>query len=142
MIKENKYIATYTKFNSFVEALAEKVHNLGSDTLTIALTDVAPSAANTVLANITQISYANCSTRVITITTSAQTSGTYKLVLADLVLTASGAVGPFRYIVIYNDTAANDELIGWYDYGSEVTLASGDTFTIDFSATNGLLQIV
>jgi len=142
LIKENKYIATYTKFNSFVEALAEKVHNLGSDTLTIALTDVAPSAANTVLANITQISYANCSTRVITITTSAQTSGTYKLVLADLVLTASGAVGPFRYIVIYNDTAANDELIGWYDYGSEVTLASGDTFTIDFSATNGLLQIV
>ena len=47
-------------------------------------------------------------------------------------MTASGAVGPFRYVAIYNDTAANDELICWYDYGSAVTLASGDTFTLDF----------
>jgi hypothetical protein len=131
----------FNKFNSFVEAMAEKVHNLGSDSLKIALTNSAPSASNTVLANITEISYTNVSARVPTISSSAQTSGTYKLVLADLVLTASGAVGPFRYVVLYNDTATNDELIGWYDYGSSVTLASGETFTVDFDGTNGVLTI-
>ena len=135
-------MATYVKFNSFVEALSEKVHNLGSDTLKIALTNSAPSASNTVLANITEISYSNCSARTVTISTSAQTSGTYKLVLADLVLTASGTVGPFRYVVLYNDTATNDELIAYWDYGSALTLGNTDTFTIDFDATNGVFQIV
>ena len=138
-------MATFNKFNSFVEALAEKSHNLGADTLTVALTAAAnaPVATNTVLANLTQISYTNCSTCVITTSSSAQSSGTYKLVLTDLVLTASGGtVGPFRYVVIYNDTATNDELIGWYDYGSDITLANGETLTIDFDGTNGLLQIV
>lgn len=138
-------MATFNKFNSFVEALAEKSHNLGADTLTVALTAAAnaPVATNTVLANLTQISYTNCSARAITTSSSAQSSGTYKLVLTDLVLTASGGtVGPFRYVVIYNDTATNDELIGWYDYGSDITLANGETLTIDFDGTNGLLQIV
>ena len=137
-------MATYTKFNSFVEALAEKAHNLGSDQLVVALTSVAPTASNTVLANLTQISYTNCSSRNITTVTSAQTSGTYKLVLQDLVLTASGGtVGPFQYIVIYNDTAAADELIAFYDYGgSGITLQAGETFTIDFDGTNGFLQLV
>lgn len=137
-------MATFNKFNSFVEALAEKVHNLGSDTLTVALTAAAnaPVATNTQLSNLTQISYTNCSTRAITTSTSAQSSGTYKLVLTDLVLTASGGtVGPFRYVVIYNDTATNDELIGWYDYGSDITLAAGETLTIDFDGTNGVLQL-
>ncbi len=138
-------MATFNKFNSFVEALAEKSHNLGADTLTVALTAAAnaPVATNTVLANLTQVSYTNCSARAITTSSSAQSSGTYKLVLADLVLTASGGtVGPFRYVVIYNDTATSDELIGWYDYGSDITLANGETLTIDFDGTNGLLQIV
>ncbi len=138
-------MATFNKFNSFVEALAEKSHNLGADTLTVALTAAAnaPVATNTVLANLTQASYTNCSARAITTSSSAQSSGTYKLVLADLVLTASGGtVGPFRYVVIYNDTATSDELIGWYDYGSDITLANGETLTIDFDGTNGLLQIV
>ena len=134
--------ASFTKFNSFVEALAEKIHNLGSDTLKVALTNSAPSAANTVLANITEISYTNLSARTLTITSSAQTSGTYKLVIADLVLTASGgSVGPFRYIVIYNDTATNDELIAYYDYGSSISIDDGETLTIDLDATNGLLQL-
>lgn len=138
-------MATYTKFNCFVEDLTEKKHNLGSDVLTVALTAAAsaPVATNTVLANLTQISYTNCSARAITTSTSAQTSGTYKLVLTDLVLTASGGtVGPFRYIVIYNDTATNDELIAFYDYGSDITLQAGETFTIDFDGTNGFLQLV
>lgn len=135
-------MATFTKFNSFVEALAEKVHNLGADQLKVALTNSAPSASNTQLSNITEISYTNLSSRNITTSASSQTSGTYKLVLTDLVLTASGgSVATFRYVVIYNDTATNDELIGYYDYGSAVTLANGETFTIDFDATNGLLQL-
>lgn len=135
-------MASYIKFNSFVENVAEKVYNLGSDSLKVALTNSAPVATNTVLANITEISYTNCSSRVLTTSSSAQTSGTYKLVIADLVLTATGTVGPFRYIVIYDDTASNDELICWFDYGSALTLANGDTLTLDFDGTNGLLQIV
>jgi len=135
-------MATYNKFQSFVEALSEKVHNLGSDALTIALTNSAPVNTNTVLTDITQISYANCSARVPTISGSAQSAGTYKLTLTDLVLTASGAVGPFRYVVLYNDTAASDQLIAWWDYGSAVTMASGDTFTLNFDDSNGVLQIV
>lgn len=134
-------MATFNKFNSFTEALAEKVHNLGSDTLTVALTNTAPVATNTQLSNITQISYTNLSSRVLTVSSSTQTSGTYKLVIADLVLTASGTVGPFRYVVIYNDTATNDELIGWFDYGSALTLANTDTLTLDFDGTNGLIQL-
>ena len=138
-------MATYNKFNSFTEALAEKVHNLGSDTLTVALTAAAnaPVATNTVLANLTQISYTNLSSRVLTQGTSSQTSGTYKLTINDLTLTASGgSVATFRYVVIYNDTATNDELIAWFDYGSNITLASGESLTLDFDAANGLLQIV
>lgn len=136
-------MATYTKFNSFVEAAMEKSHNLGSDSLKVALTNVAPSASNTVLANITEIAYTNLSARTLTTSSSAQTSGTYKLVLADLTLTASGgSVAAFRYVVIYNDTATNDELIAYYDYGSSVTLNSGDTFIVDFDGTNGFLQLV
>lgn len=137
-------MATYNKFNSFVEALAEKVHNLGSDQLVVALcaTANAPVSSNTVLANLTQISYTNLSSRNLTTSASSQTSGTYKLVINDLVLTASGgSVAPFQYVVIYNDTATNDELIAWFDYGSALTLASGETLTLDFDATNGLLQI-
>lgn len=137
-------MATYNKFNSFVEALAEKVHNLGSDTLTIALcsTANAPVSSNTQLSNLTQIAYTNLSSRVLTTSTSSQTSGTYKLVINDLVLTASGgSVASFQYVVVYNDTATNKELICWFDYGSAVTLANGETLTLDFDATNGLLQL-
>ena len=99
-------MAALNKFNSFVEALAEKVHNLGSDTLMVALTNSAPVAGNTVLANITEISYTNLSSRVVTVTASSQTAGLYKLVASALTLSATGAVGPFRYIVLYNNTAS------------------------------------
>lgn len=134
-------MAAFNKFNCFVEDMAEKKHNLGADTLKVALTNSAPAATNTILANITEVSYTNLSSRTITTSSSSQTSGLYKLVLADLTLTASGAVGPFRYVVVYNDTATNDELIGWYDYGSNVTLANTDTFAIDFDGTNGAFSV-
>lgn len=134
-------MASFTKVNSFVEALAEKVHDLGSDQLVVALTNTAHTSTWTQLSDLTEITYTNLSSRNITTTSSAQTSGTYKLVLEDLALTANGSVGPFRYVYIYNDDATNDELIAYYDYGSEITLASGETFTIDFSAANGVLTL-
>ena len=134
-------MATFNFFNSFTEAEAEKKHNLGADTLTLALTNSASSASNTVLTDITQISYTNLSSRTLTTTSSAQTSGDYKLIIADKSLTASGgSVATFRYVVIYNDTATNDELIGWYDTGAGQTLADGDQFNINFDGTNGLIQ--
>ena len=139
-------MATFNKFNSFVEAVAEKVHNLGSDTLKVVLTNSAPSATNTVLANITQIANGNGYTTggsTAAQSSSAQSSGTYKLVLDPVVFTATGSMGPFRYAVLYNDTATNDELIGWHDYGSAVTLANaGETFTVDYDGSAGILTLV
>ena len=79
-----------------------------------------------------------------TFSTGAQTSGTYKLVLQDVTFTASGgSIGPFRYAVIYNDSATSpaDALVGFYDYGSSVTLNSGESFTTDFDDTNGFYQL-
>lgn len=134
-------MATYVKFQPFVENLAEKVFNLGSDQLVVALSNTAPNATDGTLSQITEISYTNLSSRNITTSSSAQTSGTYKLTLADLVLTASGNVATFRYVIIYSDTAASDQLIAYYDYGSALSLVNGDTFTIDFDGTNGFLTI-
>lgn len=138
----------YQKFNAFVEHLAEKVHNLQSDTLKVLLTNTAPTAANAVKADLTEISAGNGYTaggNTITVSSSAQTSGTYKLVLADSTFTASGGtIGPFRYPVLYNDTPTSpaDPLIGFWDYGSAVTLNDGESFVVDFDATNGVLQLV
>jgi len=134
-------MATFTKIDSFVENLAEKLIDLSGAGLTIALTNTAHTSTWDELADLTEISYTNLSSRVITVSTSAQTAGTYKLVCADLVLTASGAVGPFRYVYIYDDNSTGDKLIAYYDYGSSISLASGDTFTIDFDGTNGVLTI-
>lgn len=135
-------MATFTRFNTLTKNLAEKVHNLASDQLMVALTNTLPVVANTVLANLTEIAYTNLSSRVLSTTSSTQTSGVYKLVLADLILTASGGtVGPFRYVVIYNNTATNKELIGFIDYGAAITLADGETITVDSDQTNGLFTL-
>jgi hypothetical protein len=138
-------MAAYNKFNSFVEAMPEKAHNLGADSLKVLLTNTAPVATNAVKADLTEITAGNGYTAggtAATITSSAQSSGTYKLVLADVVFTASGGtIGPARYFVLYNDTATNKELIAWWDYGSSVTLNAGETFTWDADATNGVMTI-
>lgn len=133
--------SAFYKFQPFVEAAMEGVHNLGSNQLKVALTDTAPTAANSILTDISEISYTNCSTRNVITTASSQTSGTYKLVCTDLVLTASGTVGPFRYVVLYNDTAASKNLIAWYDYASSLTMGNGDTFTINFDNVGGVLTV-
>ena len=130
-------MAVFNKFNAYVEHIHEGVHNLQTGQLVVALTNTLPLAANSVLTDITQIAYTNLSTRNVTTSASSQTAGTYSLVCTDLVLTASGAVATFRYAVLYNDTPTSpaDPLIGWYDYGSAVTLANLETFTVDFGAT-------
>jgi hypothetical protein len=139
-------MASFNKFHSFVEALAEKVHNLGSDTLKVMLTNTAPVDTNAVKTDITEISAGNGYTaggNTATASASSQTSGTYKLVLDDPATwtAAGGTIGPFRYAVLYNDTATNDELIGWWDYGSSITLNAGETFKVDFDASTGVLTI-
>ena len=127
-------MADYNKFYGFVEALAEKKHNLGADTIKVALCNAAnaPVATDAVLADLVTVDTTNLDSVTLTVSSSSQTSGTYKLVVADKTLTATGDVPAFRYAIIYNDTAANKELICFFDYGSEVTLASGDTFKLDF----------
>lgn len=138
-------MASFQKFNSFVEAVCEKKHDLGTDTLKVLLTNTAPVATNTVKTDITEIATGNGYSGPLTcaLVSSAQTSGTYKLVLSDpSVITASGgSIGPFRYVVLFNDSAVSKELIGFWDYGSSVTLASGETFTIDLDQTAGVLTL-
>ena len=141
-------MATYNKFQAFVENLAEKVHNLGADTLKVMLTNTAPVNTNSVKGDLTEISAGNgysAGGTAATISSSAQASGTYKLVLADVVFTAlGGSIGPFRYAALYNDTPTSpaDPLIGFWDYGSSITLSAGESFTVDFDPTNGVLQLV
>lgn len=135
-------MATFTKINSFVENLAEKLIDLSGAGLTIALTNTAHTSTWDELADLTQVSYTNLSSRVLTVSSSSQTTGTYKLVLNDLTLTSSGGTtGPFRYVYIYDDNSTGDKLIAYYDYGSSITLNDTDTFTINFDGTSGFLTI-
>ncbi len=126
--------------------IGNKVFNLSSDQIKVALTNTSPTASsdNQYSDLVSPLATTNLSGGTpfnVTTTSYTQTSGTSKLLLVDLVLTATGAVGPFQYIVLYDDTATNKELIGYYNYGSAVTLANSDTFTLDFDGTNGVIQI-
>jgi len=140
-------MAAFNKFNQFVADVANKVHNLGADTLKVMLTNTAPAATNAIKTDITDITAGNGYTAggsALTTTSSTQTSGTYKLIVQDLVFTASGgSIGPFRYAVMYNDTPTSPAkpLVGWWDYGSAITLNTGETFTVDSDQTNGVLQL-
>lgn len=140
-------MAAFNKFNQFVEDIAKGFHDLSSHTLKVALTNSAPVATNTVLANITQLGAGNgysTGGNTATLVSAVQTSGTFKLVLADVNFTASGGtIGPFQYFVLYNDsqTSPVKPLIGWWDYGSAISIADGNTHTLDLSATNGVLQL-
>ena len=123
-------MATYQKFEQFVGDLAIAIHDCDTDQFTVALCAAAsaPVAANAVLADLTEIAYTNLSARNLTTATAAEAAGVYTQLFSDLVLTASGgAVAAFRYVVIYNNTPASplDPLVGFYDYGSDLTLADG-----------------
>ena len=131
-------MAAYNKFNAFVGDLANKVHNLGSDTLKILLTNTAPVATNAVKADLTEISAGNGYTAggtALASVTDTDSSGTVTLSASNVVFTASGgSIGPFRYVVLYNSTPASGNLISWWDYGSAVTLNTSETFTVDLTA--------
>lgn len=132
-------MATYNKFQAWAENMVE-VANCGSDQFTLALTAAAnaPVATNSVLTDLTEIAYTNLSARDLTTSSSSQSSGTYSLVLADLVLTASGgAVATFRYVVCYDNTPSSpaDPLVCWHDYGGNVTLAETETFTYNLGSS-------
>lgn len=137
---------SFTKTNKFVLNLGSKVFNLATDQLSVALTNTQPTVATVnQLSDITSpIAGTNLSGGTpfnLTTTSYLQTTGTAKLIIADLVLTATGAVGPFQYVVLYSNSATNDEIIGFYDYASAVTMAAGDTFTIDFDGAAGVLTL-
>ena len=140
-------MATFNKFDQFVEDVAHKVHDLENDTLMVMLTNAAPIAGNSVKTDITEITAENgysAGGSQANQSSSGQTSGVYKLVLADVTFTAStGTIGPFRYAVLYNDTPSSpaDPLIAWWDYGSAITLQNGESFTVDFDASGGVLTI-
>ena len=136
---------TPTFFFSFIEAAMEKKHNLSSDTLKWMLTNTAPSTSNTVKADITEISAGNgysAGGATWGSVTSTSSSGTYYLNGADVTWTASGGtMATFRYAVLYNDTATNDELICYIDYGVGLSYGVGLTHTIDIDATLGLFTV-
>jgi hypothetical protein len=127
--------------------VGKKVHNLAADTIKVLLTNTAPTSANSIKSDLTEISAGNGYTAggsAATITSYTQTSGVAKWILVDVVFTASGGtIGPFRYCTVYNDTPTSpaDPLVQSYDYGSSITLQSGETFTVDFDATNGVLTL-
>jgi hypothetical protein len=131
-------MATFNKFNQFVEDLAKGVHNLSTGQFKIALTNTAPVATNETYANLTApLATTNLSGATpfnVTTTSAEQTTGTLALICQDLTLTATGAVGPFRYVVLYNDTPTSpaDPLIGYWDYGASISLANTETFTVNF----------
>lgn len=137
-------MSAFQKFNSLVEAMAEGKHNFQTGQLKVALCAAAnaPVATNQVLADLTEISYTNLSSRNITTVSSSQSGGVYKLILTDLVLSASGgSVATFRYLVVFNDSAPSKELVAFYDYGSNLTLGDGENITLDFDGTNGLFTL-
>lgn len=136
-------MASWNKLNGFVEHLAQGVHNLNTGAITVALSNTAPGSESTpptgatsacVLANVTQVSYTNLSTRAFAGVSATQSAGTLTLAATDLVLTSTGgSTGPFRYVYVYNDTPTSpaDPLIGYWDYGSSITLGDGETLTVD-----------
>jgi len=131
-------MAAYNKFHCFVADVCNKVHNLASDTCKVVLTNSAPVASNTVIGNITQVANGNGYTTggtAIASPSSSQTTGTQTFSGNNVTFTASGGtIGPFQYAAIYNDTAASDQLIAWFDYGSALTLQIGDTFTVAWNS--------
>lgn len=134
-------MASFNKFNCLLEDAFEGKHNFASDTIKILLTNTAPVATNTIRSQLVEITAQNGYSSgglTLPVTASAQASGTYKLTVSDVTLTATGSIGPFRYIVIYNSTSATNPLICWFDYGSSLTLNTGESFLFDFDGTNGL----
>lgn len=138
-------MATYNKFYQFTKDLIDGVHDFDAHTFKVMLTNVAPVAGNSVKADLTEISAGNGYTAggdATTITTSTNGTGTAKATASDVTFTAaSGTIGPFRYAVLYNDTASGKPLIAWVDYGSSITLQDTEQLVVDFDASAGVLTV-
>lgn len=139
-------MASFVKYYTFVDENSKGGHNLQTATFKVALTNTAPTVATDTVWNTTVApapAAANGYTaggNTITTSSASTTSGVFKLVFADSVFTATaGGIGPFRYAIIYNSSASN-KVFGYYDYGSSITLADTETFTVDFDPTNGVFQ--
>ncbi len=140
-------MATYNKYNQFIEDWANKVHDIfgtggsGADVLKVMLSNTAPNAAtHAVRADVTEIGAGNGYSSGGSAATNVGTRSTTTLTVAGttVVFTASGGtIGPFRYAILYNDTpvAPTDPLIAWWDYGSSITLNDTETFTVAFGAS-------
>ncbi len=132
-------MASFVKFHQFVEDLGLGVHNLDTGALKIYLSNAAPSQSlDAVKTDLAEITNQNGYTAPVDVTgVWSESGGTATLAGTDITITATGAVGPFQYAVLYNDTPTSpaDPLIGYWDYGSAITLANGETFTVDFGAS-------
>lgn len=133
--------SAWNKFNDFSEQLVRGVHDFDANTFKVALTNTAPTAANTILADITQVANGGGYTTGGATTTIgiSESSGTTTVTGTEVVFTGTGSgFGPFRYAVLYNDSSTSpaDALIAWFDYGSAISVASGETFTVRFSTTS------
>jgi hypothetical protein len=140
-------MAAFNKYFFFIDELCKAGHNLATCVYKVALTNTAPTQATDTVWNTTVAPApvaANGYTaggNTITTTSGTTTTGTFKLILVDTVFTATaGGIGPFRYAILYNSSATN-KLVGYYDYGSSVTLAVSETLTVDFDAANGVLTV-
>lgn len=141
-------MSAFNKYHNATRDLFAGVHDFTTHTFKAAFSNTAPNTAHTQLSQVTQIGtgggYTGGAGGGLTLDSVSLTTtgGVAKVSIADEVFTASGAsVGPFRYVILYNDTATNDPVIGWYDYGSSITLASGESLTIDFNDADGVLQM-
>ena len=139
-------MAAYNKFSIFTLDLATKTHNLNTDTLKIMLSNTQPLVTNTLKANLAEIAAGNgyvAGGALAPFISGNNTAGSYKLILAPVVFTASGgSFGPFQFAPIYNSTAAGGNLIAWWDYGVPITITNGNSFTVGLDQTAGTLTIV
>jgi hypothetical protein len=138
--------ASFNKCNGWVNSIHNAGVVLSSDALKLELSDTATVAANTVYGDISGNELANgngytTGGGAVTVTTNSQTGGTYTLAANQVVWTSdTGDMGPFRYVTLYDSTPTTilKPLVGWWDYGSSITLhgANGDTFTVQFNSAN------
>ena len=129
-------MATYTKFLDFTEKFATGVHDFDTHVFKVMLTLTAPVNTNTVKADLTEIAAGNGYTAGGETTTLAvsETTGVTTVTGTQVSWTGgASAMANFRYAVLYNDTSASDNLIAFWDYGSTVTVATGETFTAKFN---------
>lgn len=143
-------MATFNKINDYVQDLHRAVHDWSSHTFKYALSNTAPGSessdpsadGNGVLANVTEVAYTNLSEdRTVSTTAESLSSGTSSTDGDNETLTASGgSVGPFRYVYLYNDTATGDPLVGYWDYGSSITLNDGETIDLNVATVFATLS--